>query len=35
MNVISAPNKHVSLVGVDGLIVVAYDDRILVAPRKK
>lgn len=34
-NVIAAPDKHVSIIGVDGLVVAAYDDRILVAPREK
>lgn len=33
-NVIAAPGKHVSLIGVDDLVVAAYDDRILVAPRE-
>lgn len=32
-NVVAAPDKHVSLVDVDDLIVAAYDDRVLVAPR--
>lgn len=32
-NVIAAPEKHVSVIGVDSLVVAAYDDRILVAPR--
>jgi mannose-1-phosphate guanylyltransferase len=33
-NIIAAPGKHVSLIGIDGLVVAAYDDRILVAPRE-
>ena len=32
-NVVAAPERHVSLVGVDDLVVAAYDDRLLVAPR--
>lgn len=32
-NVVAAPDRHVSLVGVDELVVAADDDRILVAPR--
>lgn len=32
-NVVAAPDSHVSLVEVEGLIVAAFDDRILVAPR--
>ena len=31
-NVIAGDDVHVSLVGVDGLAVVAYDDRVLVVP---
>ncbi len=31
--VVAAPDRHVSLLEVDDLIVAAYDDRILVAPR--
>jgi Mannose-1-phosphate guanylyltransferase len=34
-NIVAAPNKHVSLVGVNGLVVAAYDDRILVASQDK
>ncbi|MCU4751681.1 sugar phosphate nucleotidyltransferase [Halobacteria archaeon AArc-curdl1] len=34
-NVVAAPGKHVSLVGVDDLVVVAVDDRVLVVPREK
>lgn len=33
-NVVAAPGKHVSLIGVEELVVAAYDDRILVAPRE-
>ncbi|SEW04002.1 mannose-1-phosphate guanylyltransferase [Natrinema salifodinae] len=33
-NVIAAPDAHVSLIEVEDLIVAAYDDRILVAPRE-
>ncbi|MGQ3411647.1 mannose-1-phosphate guanylyltransferase [Natrinema sp. LN54] len=32
-NVVAAPDAHVSLLEVEDLIVAAYDDRILVAPR--
>lgn len=32
-NVIAAPENHVSLIGVNNLVVASYDDRILVAPR--
>lgn len=32
-NVIASDGKHVSLVGVSGLAVVAYDDRVLVVPK--
>jgi len=32
-NVIASPDHHVSLVGVDGLAVVAWDDRVLVVPK--
>ncbi|WP_226480984.1 mannose-1-phosphate guanylyltransferase [Natrinema amylolyticum] len=32
-NVVAAPDSHVSLLDVDDLIVAAFDDRILVAPR--
>ncbi|SER52785.1 mannose-1-phosphate guanylyltransferase [Natrinema salaciae] len=32
-NVVAAPDSHVSLLAVDDLIVAAFDDRILVAPR--
>ncbi|MFW5939984.1 MAG: mannose-1-phosphate guanylyltransferase [Halolamina sp.] len=32
-NVIASDDKHVSLVGVSGLAVVAYDDRVLVVPK--
>ncbi|UIP00176.1 NTP transferase domain-containing protein [Halobaculum sp. CBA1158] len=31
-NVVAGDEKHVSLVGVEGLCVVAYDDRVLVVP---
>ncbi|OAQ51420.1 mannose-1-phosphate guanyltransferase [Natrinema mahii] len=33
-NVVAAPDRHVSLLEVEDLIVAAYDDRILVAPRE-
>jgi mannose-1-phosphate guanylyltransferase len=33
-NVVAADDKHVSLVGVEGLAVVAYDDRVLVVPKE-
>lgn len=32
-NVIASDDKHVSVVGVDDLVVAAYDDRILVVPK--
>jgi mannose-1-phosphate guanylyltransferase len=32
-NVVATDDKHVSLVGVEGLAVVAYDDRVLVVPK--
>jgi mannose-1-phosphate guanylyltransferase len=32
-NVIASDDKHISLVGVSGLAVVAYDDRVLVVPK--
>lgn len=32
-NVVASDDKHVSLVGVSGLAVVAYDDRVLVVPK--
>ncbi|MBZ6493700.1 mannose-1-phosphate guanylyltransferase [Natrinema longum] len=32
-NVVAAPDSHVSVLEVDDLIVAAFDDRILVAPR--
>jgi mannose-1-phosphate guanylyltransferase len=31
-NVVAGDDVHVSLVGVDDLAVVAYDDRVLVVP---
>ncbi|QZY00628.1 mannose-1-phosphate guanylyltransferase [Halobaculum rubrum] len=34
-NVVAADGKHVSLVGVEGLCVVAYDDRVLVVPKEQ
>ncbi len=34
-NVVATDDKHVSLVGVEGLCVVAFDDRVLVVPRKR
>jgi mannose-1-phosphate guanylyltransferase len=33
-NVVVSDDKHVSLVGVSGLAVVAYDDRVLVVPKE-
>jgi mannose-1-phosphate guanylyltransferase len=32
-NVVASDDKHVSLVGVEGLCVVAWDDRVLVVPK--
>jgi mannose-1-phosphate guanylyltransferase len=32
-NVIASDDKHVSVVGVNDLVVVAYDDRVLVVPK--
>ena len=32
-NVVASDDKHVSLVGVEDLCVVAYDDRVLVVPK--
>lgn len=32
-NVVASDDKHVSLVGVSGLAVVAFDDRVLVVPK--
>lgn len=32
-NVVAADDAHVSVVGVDDLVVAAYDDRVLVAPK--
>ncbi|MCF2239811.1 MULTISPECIES: mannose-1-phosphate guanylyltransferase [Halobacterium] len=32
-NVLASDDKHVSVVGVDDLVVAAYDDRVLVVPR--
>ncbi|MFW5935408.1 MAG: mannose-1-phosphate guanylyltransferase [Halolamina sp.] len=32
-NVVASDDNHVSLVGVSGLAVVAYDDRVLVVPK--
>lgn len=34
-NVISSDDKHVSVLGVDDLVVVAYDDRVLVVPKER
>jgi len=34
-NVVAADDAHVSLVDVEGLCVVAYDDRVLVVPKEK
>jgi mannose-1-phosphate guanylyltransferase len=31
-NVVATDDKHVSLVGVEDLAVVAFDDRVLVVP---
>jgi mannose-1-phosphate guanylyltransferase len=33
-NVVATDDKHVSLVGVEGLAVVAFDDRVLVVPKE-
>jgi mannose-1-phosphate guanylyltransferase len=33
-NVVASDDKHVSVVGADGLVVTAYDDRVLVVPRE-
>ncbi|NHX37158.1 MULTISPECIES: mannose-1-phosphate guanylyltransferase [Halolamina] len=33
-NVVASDDKHVSLVGVSGLAVVVYDDRVLVVPKE-
>ena len=33
-NVVASDDKHVSLVGVSGLAVVAWDDRVLVVPKE-
>ena len=32
-NVLASDDKHVSVVGVDDLVVAAYDDRVLVVPK--
>ena len=32
-NVVASDDKHVSVVGVDDLVVAAYDDRVLVVPK--
>lgn len=34
-NVVVSDDSHVSLVGVDGLCVVAWDDRVLVVPKEE
>jgi mannose-1-phosphate guanylyltransferase len=34
-NVVAAPGRHVSLVGVSDLVVAAFDDRILVVPKSE
>ena len=34
-NVVASDDKHVSLVGVDGLCVIAWDDRVLVVPKEE
>jgi mannose-1-phosphate guanylyltransferase len=34
-NVIASDDKHVSVVGADGLVVAAFDDRVLVVPREE
>jgi len=31
--VVASDDKHVSVVGVDALVVAAYDDRVLVVPK--
>jgi mannose-1-phosphate guanylyltransferase len=33
-NVLASDDKHVSVVGVDDLVVAAFDDRVLVVPRE-
>ncbi|GGL49241.1 mannose-1-phosphate guanylyltransferase [Halocalculus aciditolerans] len=33
-NVVASDDKHVSLVGVEDLVVAAYDDRVLVLPKE-
>ena len=33
-NVLASDDKHVSVVGVDDLVVAAYDDRVLVVPKE-
>jgi len=33
-NVVASDEKHVSVVGVDDLVVAAYDDRVLVVPKE-
>lgn len=32
-NVVASDDKHVSVVGIDDLVVAAYDDRVLVVPK--
>lgn len=34
-NVVASDDKHVSLVGVEDLVVAAYDDRVLVVPKER
>ncbi len=34
-NVVASDDKHVSLVGVEDLVVAAYDDRVLVVPKDR
>jgi mannose-1-phosphate guanylyltransferase len=34
-NVVAAEDAHVSVVGVSGLAVVAWDDRVLVVPKER
>lgn len=34
-NVIASDDKHVSVVGVDDLVVAAFDDRVLVIPKER
>ncbi|MEE6209734.1 sugar phosphate nucleotidyltransferase [Salarchaeum sp. III] len=34
-SVLASDDKHVTTIGVDGLVVAAYDDRVLVVPREE